>query len=297
MFSARLTDVLVPGGPDLPAASRVANSGCKRCGLSQAVACRRMRRGIVIGVVGVLAALVATASTWAAFAPNGPDPVAKEWPAWPYLSQCEDGLPFYGPKVFSGPTEAERGSKPSEVALREFINHGDLPWLRSTRSWRTLAEDEDEAEFARGRLSGELEWASFRSEGGQWKFSSYSSDCKPTSIIGKGRVVTWSLAEPEEPSSTAGVRRIKVHLGPGECASGAPQNPRARFVFRQWGRKLLMTIWLKPLPPLPPDSGHTCLGLIEPPRKVTLPRKIKLSRLYDGSTYPPMPAIERRDRR
>lgn len=235
--------------------------------------------------MGFLAVLATAGVAWTAV-PSGPDPAVKEWPAWPYLSQCDYGSPFYAVNAFSGKAEAEKGSLPSQVALRNFLAKGDLPWLRGTRHWRLVVETADRAEFSRGSLTGELEWLTFESDEGIWKWSGYSSDCEPTSIVGGGPVVTWSVADPTvDPGTVA--RHIDVNLGPGPCASGKPKNPRARLVFKKWGRKLLMTIWLKPLP----EGAYTCLGVVEPPLRVTLPRRMKLFRLYDGATYPPRPAV------
>lgn len=246
-----------------------------------------MGRRSTIAVMGVLVALATGAAAWAASGPpSGPDPAVKEWPRWPYLTTCDYSLAFDPVSVFSGTTEAEKGTRPSEVALREALERDEIPYSRSDSNWRLLAEDEDEAEFVHGRLSGQLEWTSFQLEEGAWKMRRYSSDCEPTSIVGRGPVVTWDLAEPKKSNDL--VRRIKIRLGPGDCNDGKPQNPRARVRFRKLGRKLLMTVWLKPVSPGP----HTCPGLIEPPLKVTLPRKIKLHRLWDGSTYPPRPAIK-----
>jgi hypothetical protein len=66
MFSARLTDILTPGGPALPSWG-VRCSVDEHCGSSRAVACPRMRRGIVIGV-GVLALFAAVPAAAAAAA-------------------------------------------------------------------------------------------------------------------------------------------------------------------------------------------------------------------------------------
>jgi hypothetical protein len=242
-----------------------------------------MRRRTIIGLVGILTVLTVASSAWSSFAPSGPDPVVKEWPAWPYLSQCDGGLPFYAPEVFSGLTEAEKGTKPSEAALREVV--GDTS--RSS-NWRLLAEDEDRAEFVQGRLSTGLAWVSVELRDGAWRYWQ-SGGCRPTSIVGSGPVVKWRLAEPEAASPNAVVRRIRVDLPP--CNNGTPQYSQARPVFREWGRKLLMTIWVKPLS-LPPGVLPGCTKLRRRPLKVTLPRRIKLSTLYDGSTYPPFPAVK-----
>jgi hypothetical protein len=245
-----------------------------------------MRSGSVIVVVGVLAVLLTATAAWSAPGPNGPDPAVKEWPNWPYLTQCGEGLSFDPVAAFSGSANAERGSSPSEVALRDFIEQGDLPWLRSTRNWRHVASTEGQAEFSRGRLSGELEWLSFAQREGAWEFSGYSSHCHPVSKVGNGPAVGWDLAG-NELKPKAELRRIQVSLSGGPCSGGRPLGPRARVVFKGLGRKLLMTIWIKPF-----HGPRTCPGVFEPPLTVSLPRRIRLDRLFDGATYPPTPAIE-----
>jgi hypothetical protein len=80
------------------------------------------------------------------------------------------------------------------------------------------------------------------------------------------------------------MRRIWVDLGPGPCSSGMGQNARARKpVFRQLGRRLLVTILLEPLPP----GFHTCEGIVEPPLRVRLPGRLGSRKLFDGGTFPP----------
>jgi hypothetical protein len=64
------------------------------------------------------------------------------------LTQCEGGLPFYPIAAFTGAAEAELGSLPSEVALREALERGEVAYAGSTHNWRRVVEDEDRAEFA-----------------------------------------------------------------------------------------------------------------------------------------------------
>jgi len=54
-------------------------------------------------------------------------------------------------------------------------------------------------------------------------------------------------------------------------------------IFEQVGKKLLMIMRLRPLPP----GGYTCVGTREPPLKVHLPERLGTRKLYDGGTYPP----------
>ena len=53
--------------------------------------------------------------------------------------------------------------------------------------------------------------------------------------------------------------------------------------FRTQGGALLMTLWLRPLPP----GNYTCPELIEPPVEIRLPGRLGDRKLFDGGTYPP----------
>jgi hypothetical protein len=164
--------------------------------------------------------------------------------------------------------------------LARFVQTEPLPSM-GKHDWRVLSESATSAEFVRGRLSGELNWLLFKQIGGEWKFQSYSSDCTPSSIVNGHSAVTWSLAR-EQKRLAARTRRVKVNLGPGPCSGGRSQNAHAHPVFRQIGRRLLMTNWLDPIPP----GNYTCVGLIEPPLVVTLPSQLGSRVLYDGGRFP-----------
>jgi hypothetical protein len=211
---------------------------------------------------------------------GGPDPATAEWPEWPHRVRC-GSIPFDPVAAFSGPTNAERGSLPSERALRRFIARGYLPWL-NRKNWRLVVEDHGFAEFASGRLERELEWIQFRRVKGRWKFLTYSSDCDPNSLRRGIPAITWELAEGQK--LTPATRTIEVNLGPGECASGRSQNERVQKPeFREQQGKLLLSLWLRPLPP----GGYTCEGTSEPPLKIELPEPLGERELRDGGTYPP----------
>jgi hypothetical protein len=210
---------------------------------------------------------------------NGPDPAVAEWSNWPYQATC-GVAPFDPVSVFSSETGAERGSRPAEQALARFVRSEPLP-LMGKHDWRLLGESTTSAEFVRGRLSRQLNWLLFEQIGGEWKFQSYSSDCTPSSIVDDHPAVAWSLAR-EQKRLTARTRSVKVNLGPGPCSGGRSQNAHAHPVFRQLGRRLLMSIWLDPLPP----GNYTCVGLIEPPLVVRLPSRLGNRVLYDGGRFP-----------
>lgn len=243
------------------------------------------RQGYFLGVL-IAALLVATTSFAAvAEAPVGPDPVVEKWPDWPYETTCGD-LEFDPVAVFGGPTGAERGSRPSEKALAAFMKRER--WADDylpTRHWRLLAETEDAAEFASGRLTyrNGPSTASLERRDGRWKLWGLSDGCEPTSIVEGLSAVTWTLpVSKPKPQSTD--RHLWINLGPGPCNGGKSQNPRAREpVFWQVDRKLMMVMTLKPLPP----GGYTCQGSIDPPLKIKLPEPLGDMRLFDGGTYPP----------
>jgi len=212
--------------------------------------------------------------------------VAK-WPAWPYQTSC-GLLPFDPVAVFSGPTEAELGTQPSAGALRAFLSSDNFPGL-PTQGWRLLAEDANHAEYGRGRLAAELTWLAFERSGDTWKWISYSSGCEPTSIVGKGPVVSWTLAR-NQPPLRKGTKSVKVYLSGGPCSGGRSLNDHAHTVFQTLGEALLLTVWIDPIRP----GGHTCEGLIEPPLKIRLPRRLGNRHLFEGGTYPPLSAGQTR---
>lgn len=197
-------------------------------------------------------------------------------------------MPFDPVAVFSGPTEAELGAQPSAVALRAFLGSGDFPGL-PTQDWRLLAEDATRAEFVRGRLAADLTWLAFERNGGAWKWISYSSDCDPNSIIGRGPVVSWTLAR-DQPPLRKGTKSVLVYLSGGPCSGGRSLNDHAHTAFRALGGKLLLTVWIDPVSP----GGHTCEGLLEPPLKVRLPGRLGSRHLFEGGTYPPRSAGQTR---
>jgi hypothetical protein len=213
---------------------------------------------------------------------GGPDPATVEWPEWPHEVSCDRGLPFDPVVAFSGPTNAERGSLPSEKALQRFLAKNILSWVRK-RSWRLVVERDGAAEFASGRLSRELEWMRFRRVHGRWKWESYSSNCKPSSLRRGVSAISWELAQSRPPLSPS-TRSIEVNLGPGECNDGRSQNERLqRPEFREQQGKLVMTLWLRPVSP----GFHNCVGIIEPPLTIELPEPLGDRELVDGGTYPP----------
>jgi hypothetical protein len=58
-------------------------------------------------------------------------------------------------------------------------------------------------------------------------------------------------------------------------------------VFFELGRRLMMVMRLKPLPP----GNYTCIGIFEPPLRVALPKRLGNRTLFDGGVYPPTKAV------
>ena len=242
-----------------------------------------VRRGILLAVAAIACGVAAPCSG-ASSTPRGPDPVVGKWPRWPYPTTC-GALAFDPVQAFSGPTGVELGSQPAEIALGEFLGVSQSPWP-NRHDWRLVAESDGIAEFAHGRLSDRVEWLRFEQVDGQWRQAGYSGHCLPNSIVGDGPTMSWTLAA-EQPAPSSATKVVRVHLsGKGPCDGGRRYNAHAHPVFRRLGKRLLLTIWLDPLPP----GNYTCQAPIEPPLTVKLPDRLGNSQLYDGKTYPPRPA-------
>jgi hypothetical protein len=237
-------------------------------------------------VAAVLCAVAASITTASVASANwGADPMVHKWPSWPYPTTC--GRRLFDPvSVFSAPATAELGSTPAEQALRRFLRHPLISWV-PRHNWRLLYEHSGTAEFISSPLSSDPRSAPelllFERLGGHWKWSG-SGPCVPASVVEGHPAVPWDLPENHaklRPETT----QIEVNIGPGECASGRSQNERAHPIFTELEGKLLLAIWLTPV-----HGGQTCIGLIEPPLKVSLPGPLGSRQLFDGGTYPPHPA-------
>jgi hypothetical protein len=246
----------------------------------------------VIGAA-ICLALTCAVSASAAFRPDGgPDPIVAEWSQWPHEVSC-GYLSFDPVSVFGGPADAEHGSLPAERALRRSLARRTIPWVRQ-HNWRLAAETHRLAEFITGRLGyrggydeeTELETMSFQRTRRGWKWTGYGGGCTLSSIRQNRTAITWSLAEDQ--LLTPSTRRVRVDLGAGECDSGRSQNDRLQKPeFREQNGKLLMSLWLRPLPP----GGYTCQGLIETPVTIKLPEPLGERELMDGGAYPPRRVI------
>jgi hypothetical protein len=220
---------------------------------------------------------------------GGSGQILDEWRTWPYQSEC-GGVVLSPIAVFSTVAGAEEGSLPAEVGLREVVNDPALSWIGfAQHGWRALAEGPESASFVSGELGEDTRFLSLTKADGRWKFAG-SGPCSLTTVVPGARTVAWSLAA-EQPGLRPDTRRIRVDLGPGNCASGASQNARARKpIFRQRGRTLLMILSLE----FGASGPQTCQGVIEPPLRVSLPGRLGTRKLYDAGSFPPRPAAETR---
>lgn len=241
-------------------------------------------RVVAVLAVTILLSLLSGIAAATEPVPAGSDPAVRQWPHWPYQSVCY-GPPFDPVTVFSGPAVAEFGSTSAETALRETIR-SKVPLPLPENGWRLASESESNGVFVNGRLSSPYPiWASFERDAQGWKLIGTGS-CTPQTVIQGLVAVTWELAEGQSLGKNA--RRMLVDLGSGPCDGGASQNARARKpVFRQLGKRLLMTMTLKPVSP----GVHICPGVTEPPLTVALPGRLGRRELFDGGTYPPRPAV------
>lgn len=246
------------------------------------------RRGIFISalLVGVLAVGAATARAgFGIFYPKGPDPAVREWPSWPAPVSC-GGLSFDPVAAFGGPTEAEKGPGEPEAVLRSMLDEFASRAGVSRHYWRIMAATEDRVEFAEGRLSqGPLVIPLERTSAG-WRPPSAPHYCAPRTVQEGSEGARWAIDGSQTLSPNT--RLIKVDLSPTYegCDGGRSLNEAARRpVFRQFGKRLVMTIWLEPIEP----GIYTCQKLIEPPLVVRLPGRLGDRRLFDGLTYPPRP--------
>lgn len=237
-----------------------------------------MRFSLCLVVFAMTAAVVALPT--AASVPPGSDPAVAEWPDWPYQAACYSV--FDPVSAFSGPAEAELGSLPSEVALREITTSLTFPRLPQS-DWRRISETETEAVFESGDLSSPFpQWVLLERVDAVWKLAG-NGNCMPGTVLHGLAAVPWTIAA-GQPAPGKNTRRIHVDLGPGPCSSGIGQNARARKpIFRQLGKKLLVTIVVDPLP----SGVYTCQGVIEPPLSVTLPGRLGARKLFDGGSFPP----------
>lgn len=236
---------------------------------------------IAITITAVLClAFAATAQGWAIKFASGPDPAVARWPSWPDRTGCL-GVTFDPVAIFNGPTEAEKGSGAPELALRRYLDEGLYPQV-PTKFWRLVAATDTRAYFASGRLEQGLFWLAFGLADGQWRRVGDLDECRARTVRDGSVAVRWDLAHGQD--LTGRSKRALVKLTGNEgCNGGRSLNAAASPEFRPAGRKLVLTVWVEPLPP----GIYTCEKRREPPLAVKLPGRLGKRQLWDGSFYPP----------
>lgn len=243
-----------------------------------------VKRFATAGVLLLSLAFSASAHAWNITYANGPDPAVAEWPSWPYPAGCL-GSTFDPVATFGGPTEAELGQGGAERALKQYLDEGIYSQL-PTRFWRPVVSTGVRAVFASGRLELGLFWLTFELVDGQWRLAGTVDECKPRTVREGNVAIDWGM--PGRQGLNPASRRIEVNLHPtGVCDGGRSHNEAADPEFRAVGRKLLLTIWLKPPPPLPPGGHYSCRKRREGPLVLDLPGRLGKRQLWDGGTYPP----------
>lgn len=237
-------------------------------------------------VITLVLALAGTAQAgFGIILPRGPDPALKKWPQWPYETICGETT-FDPVAVFSGETVAENGAGESEAALRTFLAE-TLDTGLPRRFWRPVTLTENRAEFASGRLSTVPYLVTFGRSGGRWIWQRTGS-CRPRTVRDGILAARWHLVDDRR--LTPATRRIRVDLTPAysECDGGRDAAEAAEAPqFTRRGRRLVITIWVPPVPPLPPGFAYSCQRGRQTPLVVELPGRLGSRSLWDGATYPP----------
>ena len=225
-------------------------------------------------------AFAGTAHGWNVKYANGPDPAVAEWPSWPSPAGCL-GTTFDPVATFGGPTEAERGQGGAEQALKKYLDEGLYSQV-PTKFWRPVLSTGTRAIFASGQLELGLFWLTFELVEGQWRLAGNLEECKPRTVRDGNVAIDWGI--PGGQGLNADSRRIEVNLhSGGGCDGGRSHNRAAEPEFRRVGRKLLLTIWLEPLPP----GRYNCKKRKEGPLALRLPARLGDRQLWDAGTYPP----------
>lgn len=244
-------------------------------------------RRLLAGVGGVVAVLAIAVPSFASKGAARPDPIVAEWPNWPYRVSCGVGMAFDPTKTFSGPVDAEQGSRPAERALRYLTTKGYMDWVPN-EGWRLGRETRRSAIFLRGRpgapmeSGNELERFELERRRGHWDMSGYDSPCELLSVRRGSTAQPWFLAS-SQAKLAPGTRTVRVDVGPGYCDGKAAADAE-KPVFREVEGKLVMTIWLR--------RKRVRGGACEPPKHepalvVRLPRRLGHRELLDGGVYPP----------
>ncbi len=242
------------------------------------------RAGILIWSLVAAMLLCSVVIAFAAPSGSGPDLAVRKWPHWPGQASCGSGIPFRPLISFGRPAGVERGSAPSEVALREFLEDPRLAYLGARdHGWRLLAANADHLEFANGNLAadGAVQVADVAHRRPGWKWIGWQEGCTPTAVRGRRKATTWRLAPGQH--LRASTRTVKIALDETGCTPGAADERLEHPVFREESGALLMTLWSEP----EPSEDSLCGEFFEPPVRIHLPHRLGGLRLLDGGVFPP----------
>jgi hypothetical protein len=210
------------------------------------------------------------------------DPAVAKWQAWPHLVACQNGVPFNPIAAFSRPPDAERGKGAAERALARVLNRKIFGGYRPKHGWRRLAQRRTAVDFGRGRLAAGIELIELQFHEGRWQEFGAQANCKPRSVRGGRRAVTWSLLPGERLDPET--KKVKVKLSENDCNfSSNPAKRLAKPEFREANGALLMSLWDR----RPAPSESTCEGgdIVV---TIELPEELGERRLMDGGVFPPV---------
>lgn len=248
-----------------------------------------------IGLVAAMAVLVAPVQAAGPIplrpTPEGPDPVVRQWPSWPYPTTCGgkgfDPIAAFGSPVGAG---AEDGSSPAEIALRDLTHNPEYSSIFQgcEEGWRLVSDSQASASFVWGQLPYLMAVTVAESEG-TWGYQGSSYGCIPRSIVDEHLAVEWEPIPQEKLDADA--TSVQVDLGSGGgCVGRGGWSARAdKPRFRQVGRKLLIAISVRPVSPPPFWWLTSCVRETGPPLEVKLPGRLGGRTLFDAGTYPPQP--------
>lgn len=229
--------------------------------------------------VAVWSALLCAA--WASVASAvGPDPVTERYPDWPHPVTCAY-LPFDPIEVFGSPGNAERGSHPSDRALRRFLAHPGWIGPFPKKGWRLVARSRHHAEYTNGFLPSEMFWLLFDRRNGKWEWGG-SGGCIPTTLRRGLAAAEWRMDPARQPRP--GDRFIWALVTETGCTSAADPTDRIQEPEVIYGeREVRVTFWVTP----PKGNFFHCPGNPSARVRVALPGPVGDREIRDGGVYPP----------
>jgi hypothetical protein len=243
---------------------------------------------IIVLVVGCFCVVSSAASS--GDEGGAPASVVEAWPNWTGEVSC--GSPFDPLVAFARPADAEYGSLPSEVALRRYLAKTRSYFTHSpAHPWRLLVETGTRADFGRGDfVNGGIEVNQFERGPKGWRWVGLSGSCQPALLRHHQEAVVWTLARGQQLTPSTVAVTVDVHAD--QCASVAVVKKRLeRPEFREESGALLMALWVRPPPPLPPHTFEAC-GETEDLIKIPLPEPLGERELLDGGVFPPLSSVE-----